>query len=511
MNIQLIGALDWQKVDALLKEKIPHAEERSQLIEQLMQIETARRCEIVSAAGRLSRFPGDVLEILHLSEEKTLEQNKRYIEKVCGMGHSSITDHDYFVFAIKNVTPVIEQTIIAERFSSFTIKSRREVDFSEAGFYVPDFHHENGMLIEKNEEVKEEFSSYIKSLFQQYTNFLNRGIPKEDARFIFPYNFYSNIIMGVDAHALKEMLIKFTKTKYAQITELRTFGEKLYEIVEEHCPYILREIDKQPVIQKDAVDEYIEKTLPLTSYHIIEKPTLLNATEEVDETILLSAIMRRRGVGLEDALQLYAQAERKNPCFQNELMRKIAFEGDQEELAQVNFQFQLPLSFAVLTHLTRHRTHHILIPDFVPNIDLGQYKIPPKFEHDTDLKREYNDIFLMNQIMYDHFKNDYQIREEDLVYFTLSGNMVNVVTNLDGKTIAHILRLRECNKAQWETREMAKGMHDEIALLADAQNFSSILGATCMTKGVCYEGKESCGKLEAIQKGQERQFQYQKK
>ena len=72
------------------------------------------------------------------------------------MGHDSISDHDYCVFAIKDVSPIVEQTIIEERFASFTIKSRREADFSQVGFYVPDFHDENGNILPNNEKLKEE-------------------------------------------------------------------------------------------------------------------------------------------------------------------------------------------------------------------------------------------------------------------------------------------------------------------------------------------------------------------
>ena len=151
------------------------------------------------------------------------------------------------------------------------------------------------------------------------------------------------------------------------------------------------------------------------------------------------------------------------------------------------------MSYAILTHLTRHRTHDIIVPDFVPNPDLMQYKTPPtiKKEHED----EYNNIFYQNQAMYEHFKNDYGIREEDLVYFTLSGNLINVITNMNGKTLEHILRLRECNKAQWETRQMAYGMHKEIKALDDAKIFEQILGSTCITQGICNEGKECCGKV----------------
>ena len=81
--------------------------------------------------------------------------------------------------------------------------------------------------------------------------------------------------------------------------------------------------------------------------------------------------------------------------------------------------------------------------------------------------------------------------------------MVNVLTNMDGKTLEHILSLRECNKSQWETREMANGLHDEIRKLDEAKYFSSILGPSCETQGICKEGKESCGKVLKLSKKKE--------
>lgn len=101
---------------------------------------------------------------------------------------------------------------------------------------------------------------------------------------------------------------------------------------------------------------------------------------------------------------------------------------------------------------------------------------------------------------YNYFKNDFHICEEDLVYFTLSGNQVNIITNMDGKTVKHILSLRECNKAQWEMQVIARGIHREIDKLEDAQYFSSILGPSGETLGICNEGKECCSKVYYLQK-----------
>ena len=492
MEISLIKAFDYNKIDKILQEYIEDDNEREKLIISLQNIETRRRAEIVSSAGRLSRFPGDVLEVLNLSEGKTLEQNTNYASRVIGMVHESISDHDYCVFAMKDVSPLVEQTIIAERFSSFTIKSRREVDFSNVGFYIPNFHNKEGEIHPDNKSIQQEYKKYMQSLFDSYEKLVKQGIPVEDARFVLPYCYHSNIIMGIDAHTLKDMIIKFTKTKYQNIEELRELGEKLYQIAKQEVPYIIPIIDATPSKQSDDVEEYLNNNISKEKYQIIEQPKLLSYSYEVDDSILISAIMRRYKYDYDQAKKVYDKLS-ENPNFQYELMKKIAFSSDKLELTQANFRFQIPLSYAILTHLTRHRTHDIIVPDFVPNPDLMQYKTPPtiKKEHED----EYNNIFYQNQAMYEHFKNDYGIREEDLVYFTLSGNLINVITNMNGKTLEHILRLRECNKAQWETRQMAYGMHKEIKALDDAKIFEQILGSTCITQGICNEGKECCGKV----------------
>ncbi|CDF11427.1 putative uncharacterized protein [Mycoplasma sp. CAG:776] len=489
MEIELIGALDYAKLKEELKGKVENLEE---LVEVLRKNELERRIEVVSTAGRLSRNPGTVFDVLGLSENKTIEQNLSFIRRVVTMGHDSITDHDYCVFAIKDVSPVIEQTIIAERLSSFTIKSRREVDFSKVGYYIPDFHDKAGNVLKNNEDIKKEYQEHESSLFAAYEQLVEKGIPLEDARFILPYSYYSNIIMGVDAHTLKDMIIKYTKTKYSKISELREFGERLYEIAKEKVPYIISEIDKVSVKEEDSVDLYLNGLISDKTYQILDKPKLLSHTTNIDDTILMSSIMRRYQFDKEKTRRVY-ELLKQNPDFKKELMQKIAFESDKLELTQVNFEFQIPLSFAVLTHLTRHRTHHIMVPDFAPIIDLKQYKIPPKIA--AICPEFYTEIFNQNIKMYEHFKKDYGVCEEDLIYFTLSGNMVNVITNMDGKTIEHILKLRECTKAQWETRNMAYGIHNEIKSLPDAEYFNSILGPTCETQGFCKEGKESCGKI----------------
>lgn len=205
--------------------------------------------------------------------------------------------------------------------------------------------------------------------------------------------------------------------------------------------------------------------------------------------------MRRYQFDYIRALNIAKQLDNET---KKKIIKSIGNSKDKLELTSVNFTYQVPISFAVLTHLTRHRMHDVITPDFAPVVNLGEYKVPPKVK--SICLDEYNKVFLENKKMYEHFKNDYNIREEDLVYFTLSGNMVNVVTNINGKTLKHILSLRECNKAQWEIREVVKGMHNELKSINEASIYETLLGPSCETDLYCKEGRECCGKIDAILK-----------
>ena len=74
-------------------------ESLSELVEEAIE-EVERRLEIVSTAGRLSRNKGNVFDALGISENNSFDKNLSFIKRVVKMGHDSITDHDYLVFAL---------------------------------------------------------------------------------------------------------------------------------------------------------------------------------------------------------------------------------------------------------------------------------------------------------------------------------------------------------------------------------------------------------------------------
>lgn len=448
------------------------------------------RIKVVATAGKLSRFPGTVTEVYKTCEDPA--KNKRFIERVIEMGHDSITDHDYLVFAIEDVSPIVEQILIKERFSSFTIKSRREVDFSNAGYYVPEFRDKDYQVLANNKELQKLYMQHMKFLFGSYSELLELGIKKEDARFVLPYSFNSNIIMGIDAHVLKNLIVRLTKCKESNITELRELGNKLYEIMDNYVPYLKAVIDNTKQDNKDLVEELLNTYIADFTYQIIDKANLLSASPDIDKSIILSALMRIYGFDYQKALYYYDNILANDLGTQQEIMHQIVANG-KEEFKQVNFRFQIPISLAVLTHITRHRTHDLMIPDFVPIRDLTQYKTPDSISEKA--KEKYDEIYRVNQEMYQKFRNA-GVCDEDLIYFYMAGNMLNVVTNMDGATLSHIARLRICTKAQWEIRGILTQMRELVKEIAPL--YASILGPDCEVFRECHEGKESCGKIKVL-------------
>ena len=119
--------------------------------------------------ARMSRADGTVTQVFESNND--YDKNLKLARVVVGYGHKSIAEHDYIVFALEDVTPIVEQIIIGYRLTSFTIKSRRNVDFRNVGFYVPDFHDKDGKVLKNNKTLQKQYKAYMQSLFDKYGAF----------------------------------------------------------------------------------------------------------------------------------------------------------------------------------------------------------------------------------------------------------------------------------------------------------------------------------------------------
>ena len=138
---------------------------------------------VVASAARMSTQQGTALQVFDRSGDR--ERDLQLVKKVLASGHKSVIEHQTFSIAFNDVSVLVEQFVIEFRLASFTVKSRRYVDFSNAGYVIP-----GGM----NADVAEIYRQRTEKLFADYERLLALGIPREDARFVLPYGFRSNFL-----------------------------------------------------------------------------------------------------------------------------------------------------------------------------------------------------------------------------------------------------------------------------------------------------------------------------
>lgn len=521
MKIVRITGLLWEELSSLtylvgkLKElsyTLDNQEGLSELItefenqmDNLVSHYKTQNSDVVATAGKLSRSPKSIEEILHSS--RIGEKNQKLIGRIIGMGHESIIEHDYHVFSLENVSAIVEQTLIENRFASYTIQSRREVDFRNTEFYIPTFHDEEGNIHKENELLQEEYRAHAKKLFESYGTFIDHGAKKEEARYILPYSFYSKIIMGMNSRELKKVTVDCLTSPY---TELQELGFTFKSMIEKEVPYLMdvleKELEKRKKKDTFTSTHVLDRVARKVDYTILPRAHVVSMPENVDELILCSEIMGRYQCSYEHAKNILETITKEDETFPYVLMDSIKNNSRQRALEQVNFTIQMPFSLAILTHLTRHRVQSLEVPNFTPLWNMNAYHVPCYFEEED--RTLYQSLYQGTKELCESFRSR-GVREEDLIYFYQAGQMCNVTTTLNGRSIAHITSLRTCNKAQEPNRIVWNEVIRQIE--EKAPIFASILGPNCQVLGYCPEGKESCGNPYPLRQTQQKMQQKVKK
>lgn len=458
---------------------------RIELIKGGTQQEVEDRTRIVATAGQISHSDKSLFDLYDARED--YEDNIKAIGRIVGSGHTSITEHDQLTFFITDVTPVIEQILIGQRLASFTIKSRRYVDFGDSGFQTPDFSY-----LDNSDEVKDKYNKHMNYLFNTYSEMVNLGVPKEDARFVLPYCFHSQIAMSLNTRSLIKLIEYCTMGSMSDIDEVKEFGLKLLEISKEKVPYYKKKYDSIEKQINDDVKKYNELDFLNKycdgKYDILSNPKLIGYQSDfgdIDRTIIISCIMNRYQLDYDKANIIYDKLSINEI---KDIMEAVCLANENRELEQVSFRFEFPTTLAGLTHWTRQRIHSLLIPDFLPIYDLNNYIVPDSIKEkclDKYQEAVNNNIQVYNEL------REMGVADKDLVYFNLSGTLINVSTNINGREFMWISRLRCCKRAQWEIREAANEM---VSLVQkESELYGKYLGAPCGVVGKCPEGKHSCG------------------
>ncbi|MCD7774083.1 MAG: FAD-dependent thymidylate synthase [Clostridiales bacterium] len=436
--------------------------------------------KIPAAAGRISTQEGDASEIFDKSQDR--EKNAKLISKVTRSGHNSTIEHTVFNIAFKNVSVFAEQFLIEFRLASFTVKSRRYVDFGKSGFYSPAL---------KSEEDEKLFNETMEFLFSEYTSFLEMGIPKEDARFILPYCLRSNFYCTVNARELLHILRAMLFGRGRDYAELKSLGEQIYSQIEKMTPGICTDFFKRRPQASDKITLGLKFGGEEKSDKPKEKVQLLSYTQDGEKTAARAALIWSKQYSPDAVERIVADEGNVN-----KILDCVIGSSRPRPLETLNYTFRLNgVSLSTITHFARHRMHGLMVPSLTLS-DRTSYIVPDTVKANEEILKRYTDAFSKMNELYNALKaKDYS--EEQLVYCLMSGNTLDIVSSMNGRELLLFMKLRTCNRAQWEIREYAIEMLRQLRTVSPA--IFGKFGPSCFLSS-CPEGALSCGKADEIKK-----------
>lgn len=196
--------------------------------------------------------------------------------------------------------------------------------------------------------------------------------------------------------------------------------------------------------------------------------------------------------------------------------------GHESPIEHASFTFAIEgVSRSLLAQITRHRLasfsvqsqRYVKINDF-------HFVTPPEIESNEQARETfmkaidtaiaaYNDLSII--LGEKHYKElvDRGVSEkearrraekmaiEDARFVLPNASETKMVVTMNARELLHFFRLRCCGRAQWEIRELARAMWEEVYKVSPA--LFKYAGPACV-HGKCPEGKMSCGKMDEMRK-----------
>ena len=150
----------------------------------------------VSTIAKASRLCYSAAHVDELSERLGPGGEEKQLERLMAMGHLSPIEHASFTFAVEGVSRALLAQITRHRIASFSVQSQRYVKADALNYILPPSVEALG------EEAVAEFEAQMKTIESWYQGWLDKGVEKEDARFVLPNAAETRMILTMNAREL---------------------------------------------------------------------------------------------------------------------------------------------------------------------------------------------------------------------------------------------------------------------------------------------------------------------
>ena len=148
---------------------------------------------VVAAAARLCYSDASIDDLM--GREKA--EQEKLLRKILELGHYSVLEHANFTFGVEDVSRACTHQLVRHRLASYSQQSQRYVS------HVERFEAVTPPSIAEKPELAAKYEALLEDLHQHYREFIEAGVPAEDARFILPNAATTKIVITMNARELK--------------------------------------------------------------------------------------------------------------------------------------------------------------------------------------------------------------------------------------------------------------------------------------------------------------------
>lgn len=159
---------------------------------------------------------------------------EEFIQRLIKMGHDSPLEHAYATFRIKNCSRAMTHQLVRHRLMAVSQQSQRYVSEQAFEYVVPDA---------MPAEYVDDFHADMQMIQTMYTKWRDRGLRKEDARFVLPNACTSEIVVSANFREWRH-IFRLRLSPKAQ-WEIRKACFMILEALTKHAPTCFEDINKE--------------------------------------------------------------------------------------------------------------------------------------------------------------------------------------------------------------------------------------------------------------------------
>ncbi len=190
---------------------------------------------VVASAARVCYSESSASELFSsIGEEKI----KKRIRDAVSKGHLSVLEHAVYTFSIESISRVTSHQLVRHRIASFSQQSQRYVGLSDRDSYIVP------PRIAEDEKLCGRFREIVSGICDFYETLVRTGIPSEDARYILPSAFSTNLVLTMNARELlhffslrccKKAQWEIRKLAWKMLKELMKISPAIFENAGPEC------------------------------------------------------------------------------------------------------------------------------------------------------------------------------------------------------------------------------------------------------------------------------------